>query len=190
TQLKLKLWFNLHYPRHIARLIPLLMDFRYDSTVPPPCLYSTEDYLLLQREVTQQYHQLIAEQEIGFRDRLRQLHFHDFSSHFQILQPKFNQRSRKILKPKSGQKLQQDSSRSPNSGLPQRRGWCSLCGVDCNTEEVLGETHFWKEAPVHVDKVERRLWRGKGRKFKAGGSTDRATAREKQGYSGGKCRGK
>ncbi|KAH9312852.1 hypothetical protein KI387_027887, partial [Taxus chinensis] len=62
-----------------------------------------------------------------------------------ILQPKFNQRSRKILKPKSGQKLQQDSSRSPNSGLPQRRGWCSLCDVDCNTEEVLGKHIFGKK---------------------------------------------
>ncbi|GLJ08343.1 hypothetical protein SUGI_0086820 [Cryptomeria japonica] len=106
------------------------MDYGDYSAVPPPCLHSSEDYFLIQRELTQQYHLVLAEQEIGFRERLHQLLLQSPSLQTQILQPKFNK------------KLQQFGSRSPISGLFKRQGWCAVCCVDCKTEAVL-EKHFF-----------------------------------------------
>ncbi|KAH9312849.1 hypothetical protein KI387_027884, partial [Taxus chinensis] len=55
----------------------------------------------------------------------------------QLSHPESRKRSGQILQTDSSKKLKQDSSRSIDSGLPERPGWCYLCEVDCKTEVVL-----------------------------------------------------
>ncbi|GLJ08345.1 hypothetical protein SUGI_0086840 [Cryptomeria japonica] len=85
---------------------------------------------LLRQDFTRKYHEQVAELEIAFRQRLYQLHLQAISQN----------------EVKPGKKMQQESSRPVDLGLPEQTGSCSLCKADDNTENdlqkhILGKKH-------------------------------------------------